>query len=192
VSQPIPPAAHPPAYPVAPARPPTSPPAILRAGLAVGLAGLLIATLGLFTLPVQQLGRAGDVGYVEIRGLALIGNQRHHFASAFAAFWWDFGLLAFLCVLVGLLIATVIGAPPRPVGIVLAVVALLPIPLQVLALVQTMDYRGVYLGFDRRAPYSHSMLSVATYGVWIGLTGLAVLAIGGVLIALAPRPRPVG
>ncbi|PZS26832.1 MAG: hypothetical protein DLM59_17540 [Pseudonocardiales bacterium] len=163
---------------------------MLRAGLAVALSGHLIATLGLFTLPVQQLGRIvpGAVGYVEIRGLALTGNKDHLFASAFAAFWWGYGLLAVVTVLVALLIAAVLGAPPRPIGIALAAVALVPIPLQVLALAQTRDYRGVYVGFGlHRPPFSNSMLAGTAFGVWIGLAGLAILAVGGVLIALTPR-----
>lgn len=157
---------------------------------AVSVAALVVTTVGLFALPLNS-DRSDDMGYVEVRAATQIARPPSQFQlfSGLARFWWRFGILFALAALGALLCLVVASATQaRLVGWAITVCALATGTLQVIALAQSPNPRGIaeFIGYGRLNMYDH-----AGIGVWIGLAGLGFLAAAGSAVALTAR-RQVG
>jgi hypothetical protein len=181
VAAPLPAAPEPPVAILA-----TAPPGG-RAGAAIAVAGLAVTGLGIFGLPTQAYGVAGDVGFVQFRHLASVPNADQIMGNAFATFWWRFGLLIALAVLVVLVCALVAESVPGGVGWTTAAWAALVCLGYLIGLWQTTDYRSA-LESLRRGP---SVLAHAGVGVWVSVLGLAIVAAGGMISGIAGRRASV-
>jgi hypothetical protein len=161
----------------------------------VAVAGLSVAAFGLFGLPIQQGARSvgSAVSYVQVRevadrypdasGTGFRASQVTEFATAFSTFWWRFGLLGALTALL-VLVCILIAKAATSVSVLTIVLAVATVAGQAVALAQTHDYyRYLYLLRGYGSLYDHG-----SSGIWVGMTGLGIVAVGA-LLAL-PRRRP--
>jgi hypothetical protein len=180
--------------PAAPVPIPASQPSLLGALLCV--VGLGLGLIGLFALPIQRYGSADDpsyvrdVGFVQVHDLVgttdlIVGNDPD-LASPLARFWWLVGLMLAAGALVLLIGVICVARAPRivrPIGSVTALLALVAIGCEALALHQTADYRSAMF----EDPASGSMYHDSGLGPWLGFAGLAAIVIGGAITTVLAR-----
>jgi hypothetical protein len=181
VAEPLPVAPEPPIA-VVPIAPPGG-----RGGATIAVAGLAVTGFGIFGLPTQAYGVAGDVGFLQFRHLASVPNADQIMGNAFATFWWRFGLLIALAILVVLVCALVAESVPGGMGWTTAAWAALVCLGYLVGLSQTTDYRSALESLRRGA----SVLAHAGVGVWVSVTGLAIVAAGGVIAGVSGRRASV-
>jgi hypothetical protein len=177
-----------PGYPPPPGPPTAEPRAPSRLGPVLAVAGLALAAVGLFALPVQDYRvPGGQVGFVAIRSVAGTPEQfglrfDGPIMTGFAQYWWTAGLLLAVAVLAVLVCAAVADAARFVTGALLALCAPAVMIAHSLALVRTLDYRTIQGGPD--VPAAGTLFHDAGIGTWIGLAGLAATAVGGLLTVL--------
>ncbi len=184
-----------PHYGQAPAYPPeqTSPSstrlsATSQLALILSVLGLGVTGAGLFALPLASYPRTlGGTYFGQVRDFVRLANDRalDRFYSGLAQIWWNWGLLLVGAVLVVLVALAAITPTRRPVGVLIAVIAVAAAVLQAVALANSPDLRQVSVTLRSGA----SMYKYAGSGLWVGFIGFAVLALGGVLLAASPPRR---
>lgn len=154
------------------------------AGTALQLLGLGAALFGLLGLPLQTYGKYNDLTFWDMHTLEVLNHGHRTFFNSSAQLWFNWGLLIALGVVTVLLALT--AALPRPaIAALTALVALVTIGWQALAMSRTGDFHKWQVSFKRTG----SMWDHVGSGVWIGLGGLVVVLLGAVLTTLTSRRR---
>ena len=158
-----------------------------RFGTAVAVAGFGVFAAGLFALPLQSYSApASDIGFVNLRASASLfaaHPDTDQVYSHLAQFWWRFGALLFAGALLASIVAVVLLSSARLVGWLTAVLAAVAGVLTAVAAEQSADYRAALQQFQSRS--TANMFDHPGVGLAVALSGLAVLAVGGVLVGLA-------
>jgi hypothetical protein len=165
-----------------------------RVGHVLALAGLGIAMIGLFALPVERFrltlgGRPvtglQDVAFAQLRSLSRGTDEPSRLArqplSAFTGFWWHDGLLLAVAALIVLGCALVADIQPRIVGLCTAFVAAGTGIVHGYALAHTTNYPTA----TGQVLLRGSLFLFAGLGTWVAFAGLTAATIGGVYAAVA-------
>lgn len=175
-------------------------PASSRAAALVTLLGLATTAIGVFALPLQPAGDlvAGqEVSFVVVRQ-RVAGSSGGSYASGFGEFWWRYGLLLALALILLGVCLLVLDIAARTVGIALVVVGILTLAGQGAALAQTISFQTTLppqCNHDAQFCLVH-MSGTSLYdntgdGIWVAYAGLCVVVAGGLLSVLTGRRRAV-